>query len=262
MVGNGPDGPVNGARCRPQKPKIEPQRLAGAPARRSRASIACARLPPGSAAYLVGGAVRDLLLGRGRADIDVAVEGDVARARAAPRRRDAHPRALRAPRPFASTASRSIWRRRAAETYARPGALPEVQPGDARARTSPAATSRQRDGGAARRRSGADRSPRGLEDLRARRAAGAAHRLVRGRPNPRPAGRAIRGALRVHAGARDRGAASARGLSTVSRDRMETELRKLAAEPEARRGVRVAARMGVARPDARARRTWSGRWES
>ncbi|HEX5376623.1 MAG TPA: hypothetical protein VFW48_10760, partial [Solirubrobacterales bacterium] len=28
--------------------------------------------------YLVGGAVRDLLLGRGRADIDLVVEGDAA----------------------------------------------------------------------------------------------------------------------------------------------------------------------------------------
>ena len=34
---------------------------------------ACEGVP----AYLVGGAVRDLLLGRPRADLDVAVEGDV-----------------------------------------------------------------------------------------------------------------------------------------------------------------------------------------
>ena len=30
----------------------------------------------GKPVYLVGGAVRDLLLGRGRADIDLVVEGD------------------------------------------------------------------------------------------------------------------------------------------------------------------------------------------
>jgi tRNA nucleotidyltransferase (CCA-adding enzyme) len=36
------------------------------------------RAAPGARVYLVGGAVRDLLLGRGRADIDLVVEGDPA----------------------------------------------------------------------------------------------------------------------------------------------------------------------------------------
>ncbi|MGH2893223.1 MAG: hypothetical protein ACRDPM_08140, partial [Solirubrobacteraceae bacterium] len=36
------------------------------------------RLGDAEGVYLVGGAVRDLLLGRGRADIDLVVEGDAA----------------------------------------------------------------------------------------------------------------------------------------------------------------------------------------
>ena len=38
-----------------------------------------ARPPGGRRVYLVGGAVRDLLLGRGRDDLDVVVEGDARR---------------------------------------------------------------------------------------------------------------------------------------------------------------------------------------
>ncbi|MGH2924794.1 MAG: hypothetical protein ACRDK1_02350 [Solirubrobacterales bacterium] len=58
------------------KPKIEPSRLAGRldvlpGLRRVREAASGVR------AHLVGGAVRDLLLGRDRADLDIAVEGDV-----------------------------------------------------------------------------------------------------------------------------------------------------------------------------------------
>lgn len=78
-------------------------------------------------AYLVGGAVRDLLLGRSRADLDVAVEADV--------------------RPLAEALGGEVTEherfqtatvrvgdlmvdlaRSRAETYERPGALPEVRP--------------------------------------------------------------------------------------------------------------------------------------
>jgi tRNA nucleotidyltransferase (CCA-adding enzyme) len=79
--------------------------------------------------YLVGGAVRDLILGRGRADIDLVVEGDPARLAAAlgAEVRAAHSR-------FATM--KVDWRgeeidlaaaRR--ESYPRPGALPVVEPG-------------------------------------------------------------------------------------------------------------------------------------
>jgi tRNA nucleotidyltransferase (CCA-adding enzyme) len=77
--------------------------------------------------YLVGGAVRDLLLGRERADVDIAVEGDAA---AIGRRLGGE---IRAHERFA-TATVSVdggeidLVTARSETYARPGALPEVRP--------------------------------------------------------------------------------------------------------------------------------------
>ena len=84
---------------------------------------ACEGVP----AYLVGGAVRDLLLGRPRADLDVAVEGDV-RALA-----DALGGEIIVHERFETAAITvegheiDIARARA-ETYERPGALPTVNP--------------------------------------------------------------------------------------------------------------------------------------
>ncbi|MBK5220484.1 MAG: CCA tRNA nucleotidyltransferase [Thermoleophilia bacterium] len=84
-----------------------------------------------SPVFLVGGAVRDLLLGRGRADIDLVVEGDAAALGAA---LGAEPLAEHGRFGTAKVvldgheidiaAARS-------ETYPRPGALPEVSPGAA-----------------------------------------------------------------------------------------------------------------------------------
>ena len=84
---------------------------------------ACEGVP----AYLVGGAVRDLLLGKTRADLDVAVEGDV-RALA-----DALGGEIIVHERFETAAITvegheiDIARARA-ETYERPGALPTVNP--------------------------------------------------------------------------------------------------------------------------------------
>ena len=85
------------------------------------------RATAGIAAYLVGGAVRDLLLGAGRADIDVAVEGDVRPlARSMGGELVEHDRF--------ETAAVTIdgheidIARARAETYERPGALPTVRP--------------------------------------------------------------------------------------------------------------------------------------
>ena len=243
MVGNAPEGPINPAQMTPSESKIAParlgERLAALPGI-ERLRAAAADLP----AYLVGGAVRDLLLGRDRADMDVAVEGEVtelARRLGGEVRR--HER-------FATAtvlldglevdlaATRS-------ETYPRPGALPEVRP------ASLAADLARRDftvnamavplAGDP----GADRSPWGPRGPAAGPAASPAPRLVRGRPHACPASRAIRGALRVHAGAGTRpSSAGARDLSTVSRDRRDAELRKLAAEPRGTPGVRAAGRVG------------------
>ncbi len=84
-------------------------------------------LAGGKPVYLVGGAVRDLLLGRGRADIDLVVEGDAAalatrlggevveheRFATAKADLDGHEVDIATAR---------------AESYPHPGALPEVQP--------------------------------------------------------------------------------------------------------------------------------------
>ncbi len=82
--------------------------------------------------YLVGGAVRDLLLERGTLDIDIVIEGDAIKmaqemAQINQAEVTLHPR-------FGTATIR--WRNRRAdlataraETYARPGALPAVKPG-------------------------------------------------------------------------------------------------------------------------------------
>jgi tRNA nucleotidyltransferase (CCA-adding enzyme) len=83
-----------------------------------------------SKVYLVGGAVRDLLLGRARTDLDVAVEGEMREMRGIARRLGGetlvHER-------FATASVRveglevDLATARA-ETYPRPGALPDVRP--------------------------------------------------------------------------------------------------------------------------------------
>jgi tRNA nucleotidyltransferase (CCA-adding enzyme) len=81
----------------------------------------------GTPVYVVGGAVRDVLLGRKRTDVDVVVEGDAA---ALGRRLGGE---IRAHERFATAtvdadgAEIDLATART-ETYARPGALPEVRP--------------------------------------------------------------------------------------------------------------------------------------
>jgi tRNA nucleotidyltransferase (CCA-adding enzyme) len=84
-------------------------------------------LAGGKPVYLVGGAVRDLLLGRGRADIDLVIEGD-ATAMAArlggevvEHERFATAKAVLGGHEVDIATAR-------AETYPHPGALPEVEP--------------------------------------------------------------------------------------------------------------------------------------
>ena len=84
-------------------------------------------LAGGKPVYLVGGAVRDLLLGRGRADIDLVVEGDATALAArlggvvVEHERFATAKAQLGGHEVDIATAR-------AETYARPGALPEVEP--------------------------------------------------------------------------------------------------------------------------------------
>ncbi len=85
----------------------------------------------GEQVYLVGGSVRDLLLGRAHVDLDVAVEGDAAGlarelAEARQGRVIAHQAFGTASVELAS--SRVDLAQTRAETYSRPGALPAVRP--------------------------------------------------------------------------------------------------------------------------------------
>jgi tRNA nucleotidyltransferase (CCA-adding enzyme) len=81
----------------------------------------------GKPVYLVGGAVRDLLLGHGRADIDLVVEGDATALAArlggevVEHERFATAKARLGEHEVDIATARS-------ETYPRPGALPEVEP--------------------------------------------------------------------------------------------------------------------------------------
>ncbi len=85
----------------------------------------------------------------------------------------------------------------------------------------------------------------GLEDLE-RGALRVLHdALLRRRPDPRPSRRALRGALRLRAGPGTERLLRDADLATVSSDRVEAELRKLAAEETARRGFELLDEWGL-----------------
>ena len=81
--------------------------------------------PAGMPVYLVGGAVRDLLLGRGRGDLDLVVEGDAAALAAAAGRRGASSTSASPPRRSQLDGARGRHRHAPAPRPIRaPGALP------------------------------------------------------------------------------------------------------------------------------------------
>jgi tRNA nucleotidyltransferase (CCA-adding enzyme) len=198
--------------------------------------------------YLVGGAVRDLLLGRGRADIDLVVVGDAAalatklgaevieheRFATAKARLDGHEVDVASAR---------------AESYPRPGALPEVEPA-----SGVEADLARRDftinamaiplrgepqlvdphGGRSDLEAGLLRvlHPRSLAD------------------DPTRALRAARYAARFGFEPEPETAALLRGadLDTVSADRRRSELLRLAAEPRAGDGFALLAEWGLVEP--------------
>jgi tRNA nucleotidyltransferase (CCA-adding enzyme) len=222
---------------------IEPERLAG----RLEALPGIDRVreaAAGLSAYLVGGAVRDLLIGRERADIDVAVEGDAAEL--------AHRLGgdVRAHERFATATVRvdglvvDLAATRA-ETYERPGALPEVRP-------APLADDlARRDFTVNAMAVPLAGDPElidphgGLRDLDR----GELRILHAGSftDDPTRALRAARYAARYRFSLERETSErlSDVDLATVSRDRVEAELRKLADEPEAGRGFELLAEWGL-----------------
>ena len=154
--------------------------------------------------HLVGGAVRDLLLGRTPSELDVVVEGDIAplaaRLGAGGEDAVAHER-------FATATVRvgeCRWDLASAraETYARPGALPDVRAAATLQRGPPAPRRDDQRAGARSRRRDAARRPARRGGPRGAPPARPARRELHRRPDAAVARRALRGA----AGLRDRAA--------------------------------------------------------
>jgi tRNA nucleotidyltransferase (CCA-adding enzyme) len=198
----------------------------------------------GIPAYLVGGTVRDLLLGRARADIDVAVEGGVDElaqrlgGRVVTHKRFATAALCVDGLEIDLAATRS-------ETYARPGALPEVLP------ASLSADLARRDFTVNAMAVPLVGPPElvdphdGLDDLRR----GELRVLHPGSfvDDPTRALRAARYAARYGFELESQTARQLEraDLSTVSSDRREAELRKLAGESQARRAFELLGGWGL-----------------
>jgi tRNA nucleotidyltransferase (CCA-adding enzyme) len=206
------------------------------------------RAASGDPVYLVGGAVRDLLLGRGRADIDLVVVGDAAELAAALGAEVVEHERFATAKVELDGHEVDIASARA-ETYPRPGALPEVAPGAdvetdlARRDFTINAMAIPLAGG-----------PR-LIDPHAGRAdleAGVL-RVLHGDSfvdDPTRALRAARYAARFGFAPEPLTAALLRkaDLSTVSAERREADLLRLAAEPNAARGFELLAEWGLVEP--------------
>jgi len=211
----------------------------------------------GAPVYLVGGPVRDLLLGRQLLDIDIAIEGDAgafARALAAPGADiAAHPEFNSATLSCPDGARIDILGARS-ETYAHPGALPTVCPADI------TEDLRRRDftvNAMALALSGPDRwgliDPHcGYKHLRAGRLAVLHARSFIDDPTRilRAARFAGRMCLRPEPSTDQwlREAIAGGALSTVSPERLLTELRYLLVEPTAAEALRLLADWGALEP--------------
>ena len=198
--------------------------------------------------YVVGGAVRDLLLGRGRADLDLVVIGDAAALAA---RLGAEP----VEHERFATAKVELEGHEVdiagarTETYPNPGALPVVAPAD-----SIEADLSRRDFSVNAMAIPLRGEPRlldlhgGEEDL----GAGLLRVLhpASFRDDPTRAIRAARYAARLDFELEPETAALIRAtdLDTVSADRRQAELLRLAAEPTAVRGFELLAEWGLVEP--------------
>jgi tRNA nucleotidyltransferase (CCA-adding enzyme) len=209
------------------------ERLAAIPSL-ARVSDAAGGLP----VYLVGGAVRDLLLGLERTDLDIVVEGDATElARGLGGEELAGGRFATA-RATVDGVVLDLASART-ESYAHPGALPDVQPGEIQADLA------RRDFTLNAMAIPLHRDPvlidphGGEEDLRA----GLLRVLHAGSlvDDPTRALRAARYAARFGFELAPETERLVRGtdLATVSSDRVEAELMRLAAEPNARAGFEL-----------------------
>ncbi len=207
--------------------------------------------------YLVGGAVRDLLLGRGRADIDLVVEGDPAALAAALSAEivESHPRfgtyklALGVGAVAADEVVDVASSRR--ESYACPGALPTVELG------APIRTDLARRDFTVNAMAVALAEPPELIDPydgQADLEAGVLRVIHRGSfvDDPTRAIRAARYAARFGFGIEPetRELLEATDLGTVTAERRRAELRKLAEEASAVRALELLAGWGLIEPRA------------
>jgi len=212
--------------------------------------LAAVREASGEPIYLVGGAVRDLLLGCGRSDIDLVVVGDAA-ALAARLGADPveHERFATAKVRLAGHEVDVATARR--ERYAHPGALPQVEPAD-----EIELDLERRDFTINAMALPLHGEPAlidpygGRADLEAGRL-----RVLHERSfedDPTRALRAARYAARFGFALETQTAALIRGadLGAVSADRRRAELMRLAAEPEAVRGFELLAEWGLLEPRA------------
>jgi tRNA nucleotidyltransferase (CCA-adding enzyme) len=207
--------------------------------------LARVREAGGDPVYLVGGAVRDLLLGRGRADIDLVVEGDAAALAArigadvVSHQRFGTAKVVLDGHEVDVASARS-------ESYPQPGSLPVVEPG-----ADLAADLRRRDFTINAMAIPLQGEPRlldphsGQADLATKRL-----RVLHQRSfldDPTRAIRAARYAARFGFELEPRTAELLReaNLDSVSADRREAELRRLAGERSAAKGFSLLAEWGL-----------------
>jgi tRNA nucleotidyltransferase (CCA-adding enzyme) len=194
--------------------------------------------------YLVGGVVRDLLLGADGVDLDVAIDGDPEALSDIPGYEPERDELFMTGKLNAGDAEIDVARTRA-ETYARPGALPEVRPapvGEDLARrdftVNAMAFPLKEDAELI--------DPHGgLEDLRAGRLRALHDRSFVDDPT-----RALRAARYAARFGFDLEPNTARllaeaDLSTVSDDRVQNELRRIAAEDDPSRALQLIVDWGV-----------------
>lgn len=210
--------------------------------------VAVQEVAGGKPVYLVGGAVRDLLLGRGRADIDLVVEGDATALAARLGGEVVEHERFATAKAHLGEHEVDIATARA-ESYPHPGALPEVEP-----TAGIAADLARRDFTINAMAIPLRRDPelidphRGKQDLEA-----GVLRVLHARSfedDPTRALRAARYAARFGFALEPETAEllSKTDLSTVSADRRDAELLRLAGEIEAVRGFALLAGWGLLTP--------------